>query len=268
MPIEIESVTHLVLVPSYNTGPILARTVRALLDVWHPVLLVIDGSDDGSGSDLDPAHMPGLQRLVLPRNGGKGAAVLAGLRWARERGYSHVLVFDADGQHPADHVAAFMARSQSSPAAMILGVPQFAAAAPALRVKGRRVSNWWARVETGGRVADSLFGFRVYPVAALCAVMERTRFMRRFDFDPEAAVRLCWAGVAAVNVPAPVRYLARSEGGVSHFRYARDNLLLTWMHVRLVLGWLGRGCRGGGGARPGQQDGAQPPRPQRVEHKR
>ncbi len=58
---------------------------------------------------------------------------------------------------------------------------------------------------------------------------------RRFDFEPEAAVRLVWRGVPAVNVPAPVRYLTAREGGVSHFRYVRDNILLTGMHIRLML---------------------------------
>jgi hypothetical protein len=124
---------------------------------------------------------------------------------------------------------------------MILGVPVFGAEAPALRVRGRRVSNWWARLETpGAGIGDSLFGFRVYPIAPLLRVMERRRSMRRFDFDPEAAVRLAWAGVPAVNLPAPVRYLSRDEGGVSHFRYGRDNALLAFMHARLVLGALPR----------------------------
>ena len=70
--------------------------------------------------------------------------------------------------------------------------------------------------------------------------MERTQWMRRFDFDPEAAVRLAWRGVQPVNVDAEVRYPAASEGGVSHFRYGRDNALLTWMHVRLMCGFAVR----------------------------
>ena len=61
--------------------------------------------------------------------------------------------------------------------------------------------------------------------------------MRRFDFDTEAVVRLAWRGVRPINVDAPVRYLRADEGGVSHFRYGRDNALLTWMHLRLVLGF-------------------------------
>jgi hypothetical protein len=84
-------------------------------------------------------------------------------------------------------------------------------------------------------IGDSLFGFRVYPIAPLVEIMEATRWMRRFDFDAEAAVRLCWRGVRPVNIAVPVRYLSAEEGGVSQFRYLRDNLLLTWMHTRLVL---------------------------------
>ena len=69
-------------------------------------------------------------------------------------------------------------------------------------------------------------------------VMNRQTFMRRFDFDPEAVVRLCWAGVPPINLDAPVRYFRADEGGVSHFNYLRDNALLTWMHARLSLGFL------------------------------
>ena len=62
--------------------------------------------------------------------------------------------------------------------------------------------------------------------------------MRRFDFDVEAVVRLSWRGVPAINLPAPVRYFRPEEGGVSHFHYGRDNVLLTWMHARLLLGFV------------------------------
>jgi hypothetical protein len=108
-------------------------------------------------------------------------------------------------------------------------------------VAGRKISNWWANVETvGAGIGDSLFGLRVYPIADLAAVMHRQPWMRRFDFDPEAAVRLLWRGLPSINLPAPVRYLTPEEGGVSHFNYLRDNVLLTWMHTRLVLEFVVR----------------------------
>jgi hypothetical protein len=122
---------------------------------------------------------------------------------------------------------------------MILGRPVFDASAPLVRVRGRRVSNAWTNLETlGAGIADSLYGFRVYPIAPLVDVMHGQRWMRRFDFDTEAVVRLAWRGVRPINVDAPVRYLRADEGGVSHFRYGRDNALLSWMHLRLVLGFV------------------------------
>lgn len=237
-PATATSPSHLVLIPSYNTGPTLLETVRAARSHWAPVWVVVDGSTDGSAEPVQrlAAEDPGLRVLVLPVNRGKGAAVLHGLRAAQAAGYTHALTMDSDGQHPAELIPAFMARSTQRPEAMILGRPIFDASAPLLRVRGRRISNWWTDLETlGAGVADSLYGFRVYPIAPLLAVMARQPWMRRFDFDTEAVVRLAWRGVKPINRDAPVKYLRADEGGVSHFRYGRDNLLLTWMHTRLML---------------------------------
>ena len=237
------SATHLVLIPSYNPGPRLADTVRAARAHWDPVWVVVDGSTDGSAALLAGLEHddPGLRVLVRAQNGGKGAAVLDGLTAAVSAGYTHVLTMDSDGQHPAECIGAFMSASAAAPEAMILGAPVFDSTAPRIRLRGRRIANWWENLETlWAGIGDSLFGFRVYPIADLIAVMHTSGWMRRFDFDPEVAVRLVWRGVRPVNVPAPVRYLNREEGGVSHFRYWRDNVLLVSMHVRLVFGFVGR----------------------------
>ncbi len=237
------SSTHLVLIPSYNPGGKVDETVRSARAHWNPVWVVVDGSTDGSTARLREMARrdPGLRVLELPVNQGKGAAVLAGLDAAAQQGYTHVLTMDSDGQHPADLIPHFMALSQARPDAMVLGRPQFKADAPRARVYGRRLSNAMTHVETlCAGIGDSLYGFRVYPLAPLRALMHAHPRMRRFDFDPEAAVRLCWAGVRPLNVDAPVRYFRRDEGGVSHFNYLRDNLLLASMHLRLVGGCLRR----------------------------
>jgi glycosyltransferase involved in cell wall biosynthesis len=233
-----DSRTHLVVIPSYNTGPKLLETVRAALISWTPVWVVIDGSHDGSAEALQriEGKEPGLRVLTLRKNQGKGAAILHALLEARVLGFTHALTMDADGQHPAHLIPTFMAASQATPNAFILGLPVFDVGAPALRVRGRRISNWWADLETlWSGIGDSLFGFRVYPITDLLAIMEGRSSMRRFDFDPEAAVRLCWRGLQPINLPAPVRYFSPEEGGISHFRYLRDNMLLVRMHARLVL---------------------------------
>ena len=233
--------THLVLIPSYNPGRRGIETMRAARAQWDPVWVDVDGSPDHSGEMLSAAARrdPGLQVLVRARNGGKGAAVFDGLIEAQRRGFTHALVMDADGQHPTDCIGTFMRASAAAPQAMILGDPVFDASAPPVRLRGRRIANWCTNLETlWGGVHDTLFGFRVYPIAPLLAVMRRTRWMRRFDFDAEAAVRLTWRGVPAVNLPAPVKYFTAEEGGVSHFNYWRDNVLLTSMYLRLVAGFV------------------------------
>ena len=214
--------THLLLIPSYNTGPKVYETVRAARTQWQPVWVVTDGSTDATPEGLRAmaAADPGLNLIELPVNAGKGAAVLHGLEAA----------------HPAELIPAFMQASMRHPETMVLGRPVFDASAPLLRVRGRRISNGWTNLETlGAGIDDSLYGFRVYPIDPLIAVMRRQKWMRRFDFDTEAVVRLAWRGIKPVNLAAPVKYLSAAEGGVSHFRYGRDNLLLTWMHARLML---------------------------------
>jgi glycosyltransferase involved in cell wall biosynthesis len=235
------STTHLVLIPSYNPGARVVATLRAALESWRPVWVVIDGSTDDSPARLAAlaSEETGLKVIVLEKNRGKGAALLVGLEHAAAAGFTHALTMDSDGQHPAQGIEELMAVSQANPASMVLGCPVFDASAPRLRVRGRKISNWWVNLETlWAGIGDSLYGFRVYPIAPLIAVMRRQRWMRRFDFDAEAVVRLSWRGVPPINVAAPVRYFNADEGGVSHFNYWRDNVLLTWMHARLFAEFL------------------------------
>ena len=235
---SIPSRTHLVIIPTYNTGGKVLQTVWEASRVWQPVWVVVDGSTDGTLGALRALARDdrNIRVLALPRNQGKGAAVLHGLREARAAGYTNALTMDADGQHPVDKIGEFMAASQDRPDALILGLPQFDVNAPRVRVHGRKLSNLCADLETlGAGIGDSLYGFRVYPIEPLCDIMNRQPWMRRFDFDAEAAVRLCWRGIRPINIATPVHYFRPEEGGVSHFNYLRDNALLTWMHVRLIL---------------------------------
>ncbi len=232
------STTHLVLIPSYNPGGSrLVATVTGALAQWSPVWIVDDGSNDDSTAAMQAMAQedPRVRVIVRPHNGGKGAAVATGVDVALASGFTHVLTLDADGQHPADHIPSFMAASQAHPAALVLGRPVFGPEVPLERLHGRKLSVGLARIEIlGTGIDDPLFGFRVYPAAALQAALASTNRARGFDFDPEVAVRMVWVGVPTINLPAPCRYFARADGGVSHFNYLRDNLKLIWLHARLL----------------------------------
>ena len=232
--------THkpLVLLPTFNSGARLAQTLLEAHSKWKDVWVVVDASTDGSDTEAEALVLDGVRFLRLAENSGKGAAVLAALRAAQAEGFTHALVMDADGQHPAAMIRPFFEISKNNPAAFVCGVPVFGPDAPLERVLGRMAGNFFATLETLGVGAeDSLFGFRLYPVEPALKVLENTRWARRFDFDTVLSVRLTWAGVPCINVAVPVFYPPRSEGGVSHFCYLSDNLLLAAAHLRLLVEW-------------------------------
>ena len=230
-----------VILPSFNSGSKLLETLTAARRAWQPVWVVIDGSTDGSDRLVAEyaRSAGGIELIRRATNGGKGQAVLDALRVARDAGIARALVMDADGQHPAEAIEKFFELARENPDALILGCPVFGADAPAVRVQGRRIGNFFTRLNTGwANVADSLFGFRVYPVSETVEIMDQIRTARRYDFDTEMVVRLVWAGFRPLNQRVPVRYFNAAEGGSSYFRYARDNALLIRTHVRLFFGMV------------------------------
>lgn len=235
--------SYLVLIPSYNTGAKLVETVREARRFHDQVWVVVDGSTDGSAQLLRQLAMTdaGLRVFELARNQGKGAAIHHGLCEAVAAGYTHVLTMDADGQHPARMIPDYIALSRANGKALILGKPVFDHTAPLERVIGRKLCNWLVNLETlHAGIGDSLFGMRIYPAGPLLNIMDSHTSMRRFDFDAESAIRLVWKGIRPLNVDTPVRYFTAEEGGVSHFRYVRDNLVLGSMLLRLLAGFLVR----------------------------
>ena len=226
------------IIPTFDNPLTIAKVVDDVRRYLADVLVVDDGSGDEGRRAVEELGRRGVARVIRREtNGGKGAAVKAGLRAARALGFSHALQIDADGQHEPADIPTFLARAAVQPEAAVFGHPVFDASTPRGRRAAHGFTNFWTRLETaGGAIEDPQCGFRVYPVARALDVGPSGD---RMDFDIEIAVRLAWAGTAIVNVPTRVRYLPRAEGGVSHFRPFRDNLAITSMHTRLVFASLG-----------------------------
>ncbi len=111
--------------------------------------------------------------------------------------------------------------------------------APLERVYFRKLANALCVLWTLGKMrSDSLFGMRIYPLLPLLRAFSQTTCGRGFDFETEIAVRMVWAGVPVIGIVTPVRYPSPADGGGSHFRYWRDNLLLLRTHARFLLGAL------------------------------
>ena len=222
------------IVPTYDNPITVAAVVRILREHLGEVIVVDDGGGQEAREVLDRlSTLDGVALVRRQRNGGKGAAVKTGLERAAQLGATHALQVDADGQHDLRDVPKFVEAIRAHPEALVLGAPRFDSSAPLVRRFGRKLTQFWNRIETLGHVIDDpMCGFRVYPVTE--ALTSRT-VGNAMDFDPEIVVRLAWAGVPVINLETQVRYLVPEEGGVSHFRMLRDNLLIAWMHTRMVL---------------------------------
>lgn len=222
------------LIPCYNHAGPLAAVLARLAEFELPCLLVDDGSEPVAAAALDAlaARYPWVSLLRHPHNQGKGGAVMTGLRRAHELGFSHALQVDADGQHDLTDLPALLAEARQHPAALVSGRPLYDDSVPKGRLYGRYITHVWVWIETlSFAIKDSMCGFRVYPLAPTCALLERVTLGRRMDFDTEVMVRLHWAGVPMRFVPTRVIY---PVDGRSHFRLFRDNLDISWMHTRLV----------------------------------
>ncbi|MDR1662660.1 MAG: glycosyltransferase family 2 protein [Azoarcus sp.] len=230
-------------VPVFNHGGTVGAVVRALGGYGLPVILVDDGSDAATARVLDAlaSTPPSGQPVALLRhseNRGKGAAVLTGVRHAHESGASHALQVDADGQHDLDAVPRFLSVSAQCPGAVIAACPRYDASVPMGRKYARYITHVWVWINTlSRRIADSMCGFRLYPLAPVMLLLPVLNHARRMDFDTEILVRLDWAGVPVVNLPVAVRY---PPDGISHFRPWRDSLCISAMHARLFFGMLRR----------------------------
>jgi glycosyltransferase involved in cell wall biosynthesis len=228
------------LIPIYDHKDEIGDVVEELVGFGLPVLIVDDGSNAATRRVLDgiaQRHTP-VEICRRPHNGGRGAALKTGYRLAFERGFSHVLQLDADGQHCGSDVPHFLAAMARDPGALVLGAPRFDSSAPKSRLYGRQLSRAMVWLPTlSFAVADPLCGFRGIPLAPTIALLDRVATGDHMEFDPELVIQLHWAGVPVRNVPTRVVY---REGGLSHFDTLRDNARLTSVYTRAVGGMLWR----------------------------
>ncbi len=227
-----------ILIPIYDNEDTIRGVVESLATLNLPCLIVDDGSSAPTQRALREiqSEFPWVDVRRRSTNGGKGAAMALGFRAAHERGYTHALQMDADGQHNALDAPRFLDAARRSPAALILGKPIFDESAPAVRKYGRWVTHLCVWLETlSFEIKDALCGFRCYPLDPVRQLYRQVEVGHRMVFDTEIAVRLHWNGVPMVNVETKIEYL---PGGLTHFHYVRDNLSLIRLHTKLILGML------------------------------
>lgn len=230
-----------IVVPHYDHLDQFRQFLPRLTSSQLPLVVVDDASPGSVCEELEVLLSGATVEATLVRhtqNQGKGGAVATGLRTALAAGYTHALQVDADGQHDVESIPAFLEAAERYPDALICGEPVFDETQSSLRYYARYITLFLAWLETlSTQIRDALCGFRLYPLERIVAVLDSARLGHRMAFDPELLVRASWAGLRLDYIPVRVAY---PEGGRSHFHYLRDNVEISWMHMRLIVGMLMR----------------------------
>lgn len=227
-------------IPSFNHSAKLAQISSAILAKGLAVIIIDDASTEKHSKVLQKISEANddIHLVTHHQNQGKGGAVITGLLTAQKLGYSHALQVDADGQHDLNNISLLLDLSAKYPSALISGQPVYDDSIPKGRLWGRSITHFWVHIETLSlQVKDTMCGFRVYPLAATCQLIKQMSLGKRMDFDIEVMVRLFWRNIDIKFIPTKVDY---PEDGQSHFRALHDNVLISWLHTRLVLGMLVR----------------------------
>ena len=226
------------IIPSHNHHLRIAGVIDAVKRQGLPVYLIDDGSTEPTKSALAALDDPqnGVHLYRFARNGGKGRAVIHGFRIAKDAGYSHGIQIDADRQHDVGSLPELLRLAKTEPEALISGQPVYDATILNSRRFARWITHIWVWIETlSTHIADSMCGYRAYPLATVLAVIDRYSIGQRMDFDTEIMVRMSWEGVPIRMLPVRVTYPA---GNISNFDLLVDNWRITQMHGRLVCSMI------------------------------
>ncbi|WP_318417729.1 glycosyltransferase family 2 protein [Photobacterium leiognathi] len=227
------------LIPCYNHGTTVPAVIDALTSYGFPIIIVDDGSELATRKILsEQAKRPNITIVTLPKNQGKGGAVIAGIKQADLLGFSHALQIDADGQHDLAALPKLLEESQAHPEALISGQPIYDDSVPKSRLYGRYATHIWVWIETlSFNIKDSMCGFRSYPIRPIVNVINHNQLGLRMDFDTEIMVRFYWDDGDIRFIDTKVIY---PEDGISHFDALWDNVKISWMHTKLFFGMLPR----------------------------
>ena len=227
-----------VVIPALNESLRIREVVEGALAECPNVLVIDDGSDDGTSDCV--ADLP-IILLRHPVRQGKGASLREGFAEALRRGFDAVLTMDGDGQHMAADIPRLLDAAARHPGALILGSRlRKRAQQPLHRRLANEFGDWGISWGCGYRIADTQSGQRYYP-AAVCALAD----VPGEDFVFEAQILISAArelGTRCVSVPIESRYKnvhSSEEFRASHFKPVRDFTRITGHIVRQALAYGG-----------------------------
>lgn len=218
-----------IIVPVYNNVGTINGVVQRILRFCQDVIVVDDGSADGSSDSLENL---GAVVVRYEKNRGKGYALKTGFKEAKARGFERAITIDADGQHFPEDIPVFATEAKEHPDAMLVGSRNLRMEnMPGGNTFANKFSNFWFRLQTGVNLPDTQSGFRLYQLNRIGKLHLLTS---RYEAELELLVFQCWKGVQMRPVGIRVYYPPEGER-VTHFRPFWDFFRISVLNTVLCV---------------------------------
>ena len=218
-----------IIVPVYNNVGTIKDVVQRTLKFCKDVIVVDDGSTDGSSDSLETL---GVIVVRYGKNRGKGYALKTGFKEAKSRGFERAITIDADGQHFPEDIPVFATEAKAHPDAMLVGSRNLRMEnMPGGNTFANKFSNFWFRLQTGVNLPDTQSGFRLYQLNHIGKLHFLTY---RYEAELELLVFQCWKGIRMLPVGINVYYPPEGER-VTHFRPFRDFFRISVLNTVLCV---------------------------------
>lgn len=195
-----------VVVPAFNEAAIIARIVGELTERGYAVVVIDDGSRDGTGL---AALAAGAALVTHPFNLGQGAALQTGIQFALKQDADYIVTFDGDGQHRVSDVDALIEALLAQNVDFALG-SRFLGAAVDMPVSRRlllKAATWFTRMTTGLRISDTHNGLRAMTRRGAGKIKLQ---QNRMAHASEILHAIAGCGLRYVEVPVTIDYSAYS----------------------------------------------------------
>jgi glycosyltransferase involved in cell wall biosynthesis len=209
------------LIPAFNEVPYIADVVRGAQQHVEKVVVIDDGSADGTGQ---VARAAGAICLRSPRNCGKASALRLGIEFARAENFTHVLTLDGDGQHLPEDIPGMLRVAEETGADLVIGARSFdRASMPRSRYYSNTIGSRIASSLVGREIRDSQSGFRLFRLDKLQGTKLRSRF---YELEMEVLIKMARSGCVIAHAPVQTVY---------HDGHARSKMKPVRDTVRVCL---------------------------------
>ncbi len=218
------------LIPAFNEAHHIARVVEGTKGYIETVVVIDDGSQDGT-SQL--AQAAGATCLQSQQNRGKSSALRMGIDFARANGFTHALTLDGDGQHLPQDIPAMLRVAEETQADIVIGARPFAIdRMPRARYYVNIIGSRLTSAILGCEVKDSQSGFRLFQLDKLSNIKLRSR---RYEIEMEVLIKMTRSGCTIAHSPIQMVYF--HDHAHSKLRLVRDTTrTFLWSFAYRFLG--------------------------------